>query len=118
MRNRSIDDIERQVLNQLESFNVFVKPLEQQIRKYNETAIMEIYRKLVERTKNDPLSIAQEGLEQLVTEYDGLDAYLIDSKGVVQKSTFESDIGLDLLGMNESFSNYTRSIYGSGSVST
>ena len=118
MRNRSIDDIERQVLNQLESFNVFVKPLEQQIRKYNETAIMEIYRKLVERTKNDPLSIAQEGLEQLVTEYDGLDAYLIDSKGVVQKSTFESDIGLDLLGMNESFSNYIRSIYGSGSVST
>jgi len=118
IRNRSIDDIERQVLNQLESFNVFVKPLEQQIRKYNETAIMEIYRKLVERTKNDPLSIAQEGLEQLVTEYDGLDAYLIDSKGVVQKSTFESDIGLDLLGMNESFSNYIRSIYGSGSVST
>ena len=118
MRNRSIDDIERQVLNQLESFNVFVKPLEQQIRKYNETAIMEIYRKLVERTKNDPLSIAQEGLEQLVTEYDGLDAYLIDSKGVVQKSTLESDIGLNLLGMNESFSNYIRSIYGSGSVST
>ena len=118
MRNRNIDDIQRQVMARLENFNVFVQPFEQQIREYNETAILEIYQKLVERTKNDPLSVTQAVLEQLVTQYDGLDVYLIDGKGIVQKSTLESDVGLNLLEMNESFSHYIRSIYGSGSVST
>jgi len=118
MRNRNIDDIQRQVMDRLENFNVFVQPFEQEIRDYNETAIMEIYQELVELTKDDPLSVDEGVLEKLVAQYNGLDMYLIDGKGVVQKSTFESDIGLNLLGMNESFSNYIRSIYGSGSVST
>ncbi|MDZ7794808.1 MAG: histidine kinase dimerization/phosphoacceptor domain -containing protein [Spirochaetia bacterium] len=118
MRNRNIDDIQRQVMDRLESFNVFVQPFEQQIREYNETAIMEIYQELIERTKDDPLSVEQGVLEKLVAQYNGLDVYLIDSKGVVQKSTLESDIGLNLLRLNEGFSNYIRSIYGSGSVST
>ncbi len=118
MRNRNIDDIQRQVMDRLESFNIFVQPFEQQIREYNETAILEIYQELLEHTRNDPLSVRQTVLEELVTQYDGLDVYLIDGKGVVQKSTLKGDIGLNLLGLNESFSNYIRSIYGTGRVST
>ncbi|MCF7948789.1 MAG: hypothetical protein K9M94_09410 [Spirochaetia bacterium] len=118
MRNRNIDDIQRQVMDRLENFNMFVQPFEQQIREYNERAILEIYQKLVERTKNEPLSVRQAVLERLATQYEGLDVYLIDAKGIVQKSTFESDVGLNLLEMNESFSNYIRSLFGSGNVST
>ncbi len=118
MRDRNIQDIEQQVINRLENFHVFIEPFEAQARIYIEDAIKDIYGELNDRTNGFPFTISQSELEQLVEEYEGLDLYLIDQNGIVQKSSFKSDIGLNLLKMDESFSEFVLSIYGKGKVFT
>ena len=118
MRNRKIEDIEQQLVDRLESFNVLIQPFERKARDYNETVLQEISRKLNEQTNGDPLSADSETLESLRAPYTGVEIYLIDNKGSIVNSTFESDVGLNLLGLDENFSAFIRSIYGQGQIFT
>ncbi len=118
MRNRQIEDIEQQLIDRLESFHVLIQPFEKRAREYNESALREIYRELIELTKGNPLSAANETLETLVEPYAGVDLYIVDESGTVIKSTFQSDVGLNLLGLDENFSEFIKSVYGQGQIFT
>ena len=118
MRNRKIEDIEQQLIDRLESFHVLIQPFEKRAREYNESALREIYRALAKKTQGNPLSAEDETLEVLVEPYAGIDLYLVDKTGTVIKSTFESDVGLNLLGLDEGFSEFIESVYGQGQIFT
>jgi len=118
IRDRDIEDIEQQVVNRLGSFHIIMEPFEAEVRDYSENALMEIYQKLTEGTEGTPYPIDDDALNKMVDIYDGVDVYLINPQGVVVQSTFESDIGLNLLDMEKSFSGFIRSIYGKGKVFT
>lgn len=118
MRNRNIADIEQQLIDRLESFHVLIQPFEKSAREYNESVLQQIYRELSKRTAGEPLTADNETLESLVAPHSGVDLYLVDNNGIVTKSTFNSDIGLNLLALDESFSEFIRSIYGQGRIFT
>lgn len=118
IRDRDIEDIEQQVVNRLGSFHIIMEPFEAEVREYSENALMELYQKLTEGTEGMPFSIDDDALREMVQVYDGVDVYLIDPQGIVVQSTFESDIGLNLLDMEENFSGFIQSIYGKDKVFT
>ncbi len=118
IRNRDIEDIEQQLVDRLESFHVLIQPFEKKAREYNESVLQEIFGELNVRTNGNPLTADNEILESLVDPHTGVDLYLIDNNGIVANSTLESDIGLNLLGLDESFSEFLRSIYGQGQIFT
>lgn len=118
IRNRKIDDIEQQVGKRLESFQVLIRPFEKSAREYSESALQDIYQELTTRTDGDFFSADTATLEFLADAYPGVEIYLVDQQGIVRKSTFESDIGLDLFALDQSFSEFIRSIYGQGQIFT
>ncbi len=118
IRNRNIDDIEQQIIDRLESFHVLIHPFEKRAREYSDAAIRDIYQELNTRTKGKFFAADPVTLEELADEYAGVEIYLVDQEGIVSKSSFESDIGLDLLALEANFSEFIRSIYGQGQIFT
>jgi len=118
MRNRSIADTEQQLMNRLESFHILIQPFEERARRYNERVLQEIYAKLVEKTGGSPFRADANLLTSIAELYEDVDVYLINSRGVVERSSFEKDVGLNLFELDESFREFLESVYGKGLIYT
>jgi two-component sensor histidine kinase len=116
--NRQLADIEQQITNRLTGFDILLRPFEMRAAEYNEHINQEVFRKVDEITGGRPRTVTNGQLRRAVEEYSGVHAYLINKVGVVEKSSFEPDIGLDLSALELEFSRFLQSIYGSGKVST
>jgi two-component sensor histidine kinase len=116
--NRQINDTEQQVTNRLSGFDIILGPFEQEAAAHNERVIEEVYQRIKEISEGAPLKTSNQDLRRIALDYPGVDIYLIGADGVVQKSTLESDVGLDLFSLEDEFADFLMSLYGRGTVST
>ncbi|MFW6294658.1 MAG: diguanylate cyclase domain-containing protein [Halanaerobium sp.] len=91
--------VEKNIINSFshvnQSYSIFEKQLNQDMRLHSE--------KLVEKYQEEP-DIYSWNLEEMQSEFEGFDIYIIDSDLTVIRSTIESDIGLDF----KQFANFSR----------
>jgi len=117
-RDREIRGIEQEMFDRLDSFSVLIKPFEEQARNLNEKILMQVYEDIVSESGNGPGDATNGRLRQLVEPFGYVDVYIIDKTGTVVRSSFEGDIGLNMLGLESNFSDFIQSIYGKGRIFT
>ncbi len=115
---QELADIEEQITNRLTGFDTLLRPFEERAAEYNERINQEIFKKLNSITDGTPRAVSNAELDRIVRRYTGADVYIVNAEGIVEKSSFKADIGLDLSALQVEFSRFLQSIYGGGEVST
>ena len=117
-RDLEIAEIEKEMLGKLNNLTILIRPLEQEAREFNEAILIDVADTIFAGSNQNPVSLSNENMQELVTRYEFIDVYLIDRSGTIVRSSYSDDVGLNLLALEPNFADFIRSIYGAGKVMT
>ncbi|GAB6042874.1 ATP-binding protein [Endothiovibrio diazotrophicus] len=110
---REIAATQRLTAQKVRAFDLFLSGLEGELDRKLREALVEIAGQI---GKRDPKGLSRSELRALIAPYNLSDIYLINRRKVIDNTTFEADLGLDLGGLSAELDGQLEALYGSGRV--
>lgn len=102
------------VSNLLETFENFIYALELEMHKEGSNVIKKLGEMFKDKQSWQDLDTQK--LKELAKKFNIDEIYLINENGVIEYTSYEPDVGLNLFNLDESFKEQLKKLYGSGQI--